>query len=213
MLDLDIDPRRPCATCSRRRRRSSSRSPAASTPKRRSCCSTSRPPRSARRSRAAVRGRAPAERRRARAIVLVSHKLEEVFAHCDTVTVLRDGRTVAESRAARELRRATRSSTCMVGRTPRRARGARSAPSTHRHPGARTAGRLHARPATATCRSSVHPGEIVGMYGLVGAGRTELAKAMLGLDRITDGRGAGRRQRRRRSARCATRCGATASAT
>ncbi len=67
-----------------------------------------------RRGRAPLHGRAPL-RDQGHSIVLVSHKLEEVFAVADTVTVLRDGRTVAE---AEPLADHTRDDvvTMMVGR-------------------------------------------------------------------------------------------------
>ena len=137
------------------------------------------------------------------AVVLVSHKLEEVFAIADTVTVLRDGRSVAE---AQPLAGYTRGQVVdlMVGRAyesvaleargHRRTRRRRSRFATSAPPAAI---------GTSACR--VRPGEILGLYGLVGAGRTELAKALLGLDRITGGDGAGARHagpdpRRRRGA-------------
>ncbi|HZC70143.1 MAG TPA: sugar ABC transporter ATP-binding protein [Jatrophihabitans sp.] len=118
-------------------------------------------------------------------VVLVSHKLEEVFAVADTVTVLRDGRSVAE---ARPLAEHTRDDvvTMMVGRAhadldlETRAVDQRAVPALeladvsteHGHVGIS----LH-----------VQRGEILGLYGLVGAGRSELARAVLGLGRITGG--------------------------
>jgi len=120
-------------------------------------------------------------------IVLVSHKLEEVFAVADTVTVLRDGRSVCESRPLADL---TRSDVVdlMVGR-----QFAELEPDALRNP-QRTGEPALELDAVSTGRGhrevslTVHPGEIVGLYGLVGAGRSELARALLGLDRITDGR-------------------------
>jgi ribose transport system ATP-binding protein len=118
-------------------------------------------------------------------VVLVSHKLEEVFAVADTVTVLRDGRSVAE---AQPLANHTRDDivTLMVGRA---------------HADLHLETRSiddHAQPAlelqdvsTALGHQDislhVQPGEILGLYGLVGAGRSELARAILGLDAITGG--------------------------
>jgi ribose transport system ATP-binding protein len=118
-------------------------------------------------------------------VVLVSHKLEEVFAVADTVTVLRDGRSVAEGRP---LAGFTRSQIVdlMVGRA---------------HADIELAGRTVDRsgvPALELDRVStalghqevslaVHRGEILGLYGLVGAGRSELARALLGLETITSG--------------------------
>jgi ribose transport system ATP-binding protein len=119
------------------------------------------------------------------AVVLVSHKLEEVFAVADTVTVLRDGHTVAE---ARELADFTQGQIIdlMVGRAYESV-----APADRTvDPDATPALRL-TNVSTALGHKdvslTVRPGEILGLYGLVGAGRSELAKAVLGLERITGG--------------------------
>ncbi len=117
MLDLDIDPRHArCATCPRRRP-SWSRSRAASTARRRCCCSTSRPRRSASTKPSGCTRSCASCSAEGTAIVLVSHKLDEVFAHCDAITVLRDGSTRHGVAADRRRRPATRSSSRMVGRT------------------------------------------------------------------------------------------------
>ncbi|MCG7203205.1 sugar ABC transporter ATP-binding protein [Streptomyces arenae] len=118
-------------------------------------------------------------------VVFVSHKLEEVFAVCDTVTVLRDGRSVLESSPLAEHSHDDIVS-LMVGRAHA---AARMRPRTVD----RSAAPALELTAVATAGGhrdiglTVRPGEIVGLYGLVGAGRSELVKAVLGLDRITAG--------------------------
>ncbi|GAA4358424.1 sugar ABC transporter ATP-binding protein [Microbacterium rhizosphaerae] len=119
------------------------------------------------------------------AIVLVSHKLDEVFAHCDAITVLRDGSTVMESRPIADTSREEVVST-MVGRTL----GAMEVEVRTVDRTGTPALELRDVSTSAGHRAislSVHPGEIVGMYGLVGAGRTELARSILGLERVTAG--------------------------
>ncbi|XVV08891.1 sugar ABC transporter ATP-binding protein [Actinoplanes sp. CA-131856] len=119
------------------------------------------------------------------AVVLVSHKLEEVFAVADTVTVLRDGRSVTEAAPLEDF---TQSQVVdlMVGRAyesvslPERTVSATAEPAL-RLDGVSTA--LGHKDVSL----EVRPGEILGLYGLVGAGRSELAKAVLGLERITGG--------------------------
>jgi len=119
------------------------------------------------------------------AVVLVSHKLEEVFAVADTVTVLRDGRSVAQGRP---LSGYTRDEVVdlMVGRAHAAvALGARTvAPDTTPALELRDVDTASGHRGVSL---SVAPGEILGLYGLVGAGRTELAKALVGVDRITGG--------------------------
>lgn len=120
-----------------------------------------------------------------RTVVLVSHKLEEVFAVADTVTVLRDGRSVATGLPLAGL---TRSEVVdlMVGRAHADIElGARTVdpdvtPELELQ-GVSTAG------GHRDVSLAVRPGEILGLYGLVGAGRSELARAVLGLDTITSG--------------------------
>lgn len=121
-------------------------------------------------------------------IMFVSHKLDEVEELCEVATVLRDGRTVLTDKPLAEITRHELIA-AMVGREydtetlPQRPR-----------PGRETsqAARLELRSVSTAdghrdVSLSVGGGEILGLYGLVGAGRTELARAVLGLTRIVNG--------------------------
>ena len=117
------------------------------------------------------------------AILFISHRLEEIFQVADRVTVLRDGRHVGTQDIAVSDRGAL--VRLMVGRdvdeghAPVEAmRGAevlRVESLTRR-------GVLH------DISFSVHAGEVVGIAGAMGAGRTEIARAIFGLDRMDSGR-------------------------
>jgi simple sugar transport system ATP-binding protein/ribose transport system ATP-binding protein len=118
-----------------------------------------------------------------RTVLLVSHFLPEVLALADTVTVLRDGRVVQTSPAVEEsedsLIRA------MLGRPLTSAFPAKQPPPADA-PVALDVRDLEAT-GLATISLTVRAGEIVGLAGLVGAGRTELARAVFGADRTSSG--------------------------
>ena len=144
-------------------------------------------------------------RERGAAVVFVSHRLDEVFALCDRFTVMRDGATVAEAPSpspspdevvrlmvGRELTELFPKARPSVGAT--RARGLERLT---------RAGVLRGRLA-----SRVRAGEIVALAGLVGSGRSEVVRAIFGIDRYDGGRvllhgaaAAGRAIRARRIAR------------
>jgi rhamnose transport system ATP-binding protein len=110
-------------------------------------------------------------------IIYISHRLDEVFAVADRITVLRDGETVGTS-AASAIDRG-RLIAMMVGREISAVYPTRDvAPGAPlldvRGLGSREAG---IRDVTFT----VHQGEILGIAGLVGSGRTELAETIFGL--------------------------------
>jgi len=115
------------------------------------------------------------------AILFVSHRLEEVFQLCDRATVLRDGRHVITAPTS-ELDAPTLVRH-MVGRA------VSLFPRSTAHIGdvlldVRGLTRVGAfRDVTFSVRS----GEIVGLAGLVGAGRTEIARVLFGLDRADVG--------------------------
>ena len=117
------------------------------------------------------------------AVLFVSHKLDEVFELCDTVTVLRDGRNACPSRPLAGLDRADVVK-LMIGREENfvkpRPRTIEGAPVLSLD---NVSTELGHRSVTFDVRAR----EIVGLYGLVGAGRTELAKAIIGAARVTDG--------------------------
>ena len=108
-------------------------------------------------------------RDRGTAIVFVSHKLEEVYGLCDRVTVLRDGRNVITGQRLAAISRAA-IVRAMVGRESQ-------APVAASRAGGTGAVRLRLEAVTTEyghddVNLTVHAGEIVGLYGLVGAGRT-----------------------------------------
>ena len=120
------------------------------------------------------------------AIVYISHRLEEVIAIGDRVTVLRDGRAVAE--AAADAVDVAWIVEKMTGRTAAggvpsgpRAEPAGAGPPTLSVGGLSLEDRLHGVSFTA------RGGEILGFYGLMGAGRTELFETLIGLRRVRHG--------------------------
>ncbi|WP_245160355.1 sugar ABC transporter ATP-binding protein [Blastococcus sp. CT_GayMR20] len=129
------------------------------------------------------------------AVVYISHRLEEIREIGDRITVLKDGRTVATGLPARET--PTREViTLMTGRTieyvfpPRQAAPPSGDPLLEvDHLGLR--GRFE------DVSFTVRPGEIVGVAGLVGSGRSEILETIYGARRPTSGtvRLAGKRLR------------------
>lgn len=117
------------------------------------------------------------------AIVFVSHRLEEVFSVCDRITVLRDGEKVGvrerENTSIDEIIR------MMVGR---------SLNTLFKKTAAQPIGRPMLEVSSLSramkfqdISFDVHAGEIVGFAGLVGSGRTEVARALFGALDIDQG--------------------------
>jgi L-arabinose transport system ATP-binding protein len=117
------------------------------------------------------------------AILYVSHRMEEIFALCDRITVLRDGRHVETADLATLTRDAVVQR--MVGR--KLADIYDYAPRAHGGSGLAVEGLLG--PGLAEpCSFQVAAGEIFGFFGLVGAGRTELLRLIFGAGAKTAGR-------------------------
>lgn len=120
--------------------------------------------------------------RRGVAVIYVSHKLREVKAICHRVMVLRDGNviTVAPAAEMTELQMAA----SMVGRELTQVFPPKAVPS------GETALRVDGLTVDGLLRDvtfSVNKGEVFGLAGLMGAGRTETAEALIGLRRRASG--------------------------
>ncbi len=121
-------------------------------------------------------------RRRGTAVLFISHRLEEVFASCQRVTIMRDGRFVLAAPVGElDIDTMIRA---MIGREL----GAMF------HKTGVTPGEvvlqvehLGRENVFADISFAVRRGEIVALAGLVGAGRTEVARAVFGIDRRTAG--------------------------
>ena len=110
--------------------------------------------------------------------IYVSHRMPEIFRICDTVSVLRDGRHIATRKVA-DLTQAELVQ-LVIGRPL-----AEYFPDlTNKQPGAELlrATQLSSPGKFENVSFSLRAGEVVGLAGLVGAGRSELAAALFGLD-------------------------------
>ncbi len=110
-------------------------------------------------------------------IIYISHKLDEIFDFCDVVTIMRDGEII-DTKAKDDLTRAEMIAK-MVGRSieneyPERPNNVGSTLMEVRSINTR---KLH------DVSFKLNKGEILGLVGLVGAGRTEIVRALFGADK------------------------------
>ena len=115
------------------------------------------------------------------AIIYVSHRLEEIFELCSRVMILRDGQHVETGPVSAFDR--GRLIELMVGRTLEQ----EFPPATAKPGAVRLEVRHLNAPDVRNVSFSVRSGEIVGLGGLVGAGRTETVRLIMGADRLTSG--------------------------
>jgi ribose transport system ATP-binding protein len=116
-------------------------------------------------------------------VVLVSHFLGEVLDLADEVTILRDGRVVRTARAADETQESMLNA--MLGRSLGATFPAKR-PVTGQPPVVLAVENLEA-PGVNGVSFDVRAGEIVGLAGLIGAGRTELARSLCRAQRVVSG--------------------------
>lgn len=122
-------------------------------------------------------------------VVFVSHKLDELYKVCDRVTVMRDGHTVMTSAMTNITK--LELVAAMLGRDIQTVR--REGQTSFNGKGhvtdhtLITATRLRAGTKVKDVTLAVRAGEIVGLAGLLGSGRTEVAKAIFGADQIDAG--------------------------
>ncbi len=117
-------------------------------------------------------------------IIYISHKLEEIFEICDEITVLRDGEVIGTHRVAeiteaqliREM--VNRDSESLdIDKKPKEFKEI-----------ILKAEHLSCDAMVQDASFVLHRGEILGFYGLVGAGRTEMIRALLGIDPLKSGK-------------------------
>lgn len=122
-------------------------------------------------------------RSQGKTIIYISHKLEEIFEICDEITVLRDGEVIAtypvaditEEQLIKDM--VNRSSESLDIQKKEKKLGEPILEAEH----------LCCEKMVEDGSFVLHKGEILGFYGLVGSGRTEMIRALLGIDPLKSG--------------------------
>lgn len=122
-------------------------------------------------------------RSRGHAVLYVTHRMDEVYAICDAATVLRDGRHVVSHESLASVTRDALVKS-MVGRELTNVYNYRPRP---HHPAGLEVRGLAGPGLRAPVSFSVQRGEILGFFGLVGAGRSELMRLVCGAVEPTAG--------------------------
>ena len=122
-------------------------------------------------------------------IIYISHKLEEVKQIGDRITILRDGVTVATLGAKdADLRHVI---SLMIGKELTSHQAVRGQASEN---ALLSAEGISSRRFPVPVSFTVNKGEVLGITGLVGSGKTEIARALIGVDRVSEGKVYLRRQ-------------------
>jgi inositol transport system ATP-binding protein len=116
------------------------------------------------------------------AIIYISHKMDEIFKISDTITVLRDGKLIATQKAEELNSQALIK--LMVGREISDLFPASNIETGQTLLSVKNLGRKN---VFSDINFEIRAGEVLGLAGLVGAGRSEIARAIAGLDKIDAG--------------------------
>lgn len=116
-------------------------------------------------------------------LLYVTHRLDEVFELADHVSILRGGQVVL----SRPVQECTTSDlvNAIVGHEPTRRLADAQSARHHAHPLLQARGLV--APGIGPIDLDLHAGEVLGLYGLVGSGRTELLEALFGARRVYSG--------------------------
>jgi galactofuranose transport system ATP-binding protein len=122
-------------------------------------------------------------------VIFVSHRLDELYAICDQVTIMRDGQTVEERPigAIGKLELVAKMLGKELGEVQRSGQTSFDASGHQAEATLLEASDLRRGRALQGASVSVRAGEIVGLAGLLGSGRTEVARAIFGADVIQSG--------------------------
>jgi ABC-type uncharacterized transport system ATPase subunit len=125
--------------------------------------------------------------RQGKSVILITHKLREVFSHADRVTVMRGGKTVTAGRDPKELTPAELSR-LMVGEAAQtetlQPRAGGDVVLELRHVSAK---RANGTTALDDLSIKLHAGQVYGLAGVGGNGQTELAETLMGIRQLEAG--------------------------
>ncbi|MGI8486495.1 MAG: sugar ABC transporter ATP-binding protein [Thermomicrobiales bacterium] len=122
-------------------------------------------------------------------VIFITHRLDELYEVCDRVTIMRDGKTV-EERTMKEISKLDLVAKMLGKDLGEVRRGGQTAFTEGEGPSDHVlleATHLRRGRALRDASLTINSGEIVGLAGLLGSGRTEVARAIFGADKVDAG--------------------------